>query len=228
MLRPSRPMMRPFMSSADSWTTETVVSAAWPAARRCMQTDRMLRTRRSASRLVSSSIWRMRRAASCLAWSSISSSSTCFAFAPDIPARRSSLRSTSLPALGERLALVVELGLAPAKRLLAPRDRVRSSIEPGAALGQSRLQGCRGVAIHARTGRGDGAMRTAVEHRRDHDCDRDERCGTDDCHRRSSRWPRGTGSISSDCYGERPSGPFADANGCHSRRRMSPGLLLAS
>ena len=56
MLRPSRPMMRPFMSSAGSWTTDTVVSAAWPAARRCMTTERMLRTRRSASRLVSSSI----------------------------------------------------------------------------------------------------------------------------------------------------------------------------
>ena len=39
MLRPSRPMMRPFMSSAGSWTTETVVSAAWPAASRCMATD---------------------------------------------------------------------------------------------------------------------------------------------------------------------------------------------
>ena len=58
MLRPSRPMMRPFMSSAGSWTTDTVVSAAWPAASRCMTTERMLRTRRSASRLVSSSIWR--------------------------------------------------------------------------------------------------------------------------------------------------------------------------
>ena len=61
MLRPSRPMMRPFMSSAGSWTTETVVSAAWPAASRCMTTERMLRTRRSASRLVSSSIARTAR-----------------------------------------------------------------------------------------------------------------------------------------------------------------------
>ena len=62
MLRPSRPMMRPFMSSAGSWTTDTVVSAAWPAASRCMTTERMLRTRRSASRLVSSSTWRTMRA----------------------------------------------------------------------------------------------------------------------------------------------------------------------
>ena len=30
MLRPSRPMMRPLRSSERSWTTDTVVSAAWP------------------------------------------------------------------------------------------------------------------------------------------------------------------------------------------------------
>ena len=75
MLRPSRPMMRPFMSSAESWTTETVVSAAWPAASRCMTTERMLRTRRSASRLVSSSIWRTTFARSWRVWSSSSLSS---------------------------------------------------------------------------------------------------------------------------------------------------------
>ena len=39
MLRPSRPMIRPFMSSEGSWTTDTVVSAAWLAARRCIATD---------------------------------------------------------------------------------------------------------------------------------------------------------------------------------------------
>ena len=32
MLRPSRPMMRPFMSSLGSATTDTVVSATWSAA----------------------------------------------------------------------------------------------------------------------------------------------------------------------------------------------------
>ena len=34
MLRPSRPMMRPFMSSFGSDTTETVVSATWSLAQR--------------------------------------------------------------------------------------------------------------------------------------------------------------------------------------------------
>jgi hypothetical protein len=34
MLRPSRPMMRPFISSEGRLTTETVVSAVWSAAMR--------------------------------------------------------------------------------------------------------------------------------------------------------------------------------------------------
>ena len=93
MLRPSRPMMRPFMSSAESWTTETVVSAAWPAAIRCMTTERMLRTRRSASRLVSSSIWRTLRAHSWRIWSSSSRSRICLACDALRPATRSSSRT---------------------------------------------------------------------------------------------------------------------------------------
>ena len=92
MLRPSRPMMRPFMSSRGSWTTDTVVSAAWPAAMRCMTTQRILRTRRSASRLVSSSTGGRARP-SCRAWSSISFSRICLACEALRPATRS--RSTS-------------------------------------------------------------------------------------------------------------------------------------
>ena len=61
MLRPSRPMMRPFSSSERSSTTDTVVSIAWPPATRCMTVERMLRARRSASCLVSSSTWRITR-----------------------------------------------------------------------------------------------------------------------------------------------------------------------
>ena len=93
MLRPSRPMMRPFMSSAGSWTTDTVVSAAWPAAMRCITTARMLRTRRSASRLVSSSIRRTRRAESWRIWSSSSRSSSCLACDALRPATRSRSRT---------------------------------------------------------------------------------------------------------------------------------------
>ena len=125
MLRPSRPMIRPFMSSAASWTTDTVVSAAWPAARRCMQTERMLRTRRSASRLVSSSIWRIRRAASCLAWSSISLSSSCLALARR-HARRAA-RACARPRRGSSASAsrsLLELGLASRERVLAALERV--------------------------------------------------------------------------------------------------------
>src|SRR6478735_1104554 len=58
MLRPSRPMIRPFRSSEASWTTETVVSAVWPDAVRWMATDRMFRARLSASSRASSSMRR--------------------------------------------------------------------------------------------------------------------------------------------------------------------------
>ena len=93
MLRPSRPMMRPFMSSAGSCTTDTVVSAAWPAASRCMTTERMLRTRRSASRLVSSSIWRTNFAPSWRTWSVSSLSRICLACDALMFATRSSSRT---------------------------------------------------------------------------------------------------------------------------------------
>ena len=95
MLRPSRPMMRPFMSSLGSCTTETVVSAAWLAARRCMATERIERTRRSASRLVSSSTARRILTESWRAWSSTSLSSACLAWPALRPATRSSARSCS-------------------------------------------------------------------------------------------------------------------------------------
>ena len=95
MLRPSRPMMRPFNSSDLSSTTETVVSTAWLEATRCMTVARMLRARRSASWRVSSSTWRISRA---LSWRSSSSSSRimiCFAWPALSPATRSSSRSWS-------------------------------------------------------------------------------------------------------------------------------------
>ena len=43
MLRPSRPMMRPFISSDGRWTTETVCSAVWSAATRWMAVTTMSR-----------------------------------------------------------------------------------------------------------------------------------------------------------------------------------------
>ena len=127
MLRPSRPMIRPFMSSAESSTTETVVSAAWLAARRCMQTERMLRTRRSASRLVSSSIWRTSRAESWRTSSSSSFSRICLAWAIERPATRSSSRRCWFLAVCELLALALEVALAVGDRLVAARRARRPS-----------------------------------------------------------------------------------------------------
>ena len=133
MLRPSRPMMRPFMSSDGSWTTETVVSAAWLAARRCIATERIERTRRSASRLVSSSTWRMIRAESWRAWSSTSLSSALLGLAGAQARRRArardvcSSRSLSSSPRARRsscAARVVELALARAR---APRCAGRAS-----------------------------------------------------------------------------------------------------
>src|SRR5436305_1611286 len=49
MLRPSRPMIRPFMSSEGSSSSETVVSEAWLAATRCSASATRLRARLLAS-----------------------------------------------------------------------------------------------------------------------------------------------------------------------------------
>ena len=56
MLRPSRPMIRPFMSSLASSTTVTVVSAVWLAATRCSASATSARARRRDSVRASSSI----------------------------------------------------------------------------------------------------------------------------------------------------------------------------
>ena len=129
MLRPSRPMMRPFSSSDLSSTTDTVVSTAWLDATRCITVARMLRARRSASRRVSSSTWRISRA---LSWRSSSSSSRimiCFAWPalrPDEP-----LQLAQLVALGvlQLLARVVEVALAVVERALALGELLRLQLD---------------------------------------------------------------------------------------------------
>ena len=59
MLRPSRPMMRPFISSLGRSTTETVLSTTWSAATRWMASEMMRLARLLASWLASSSIRRI-------------------------------------------------------------------------------------------------------------------------------------------------------------------------
>ena len=91
MLRPSRPMIRPFISSLGSSIRRVVVSLACLAASRCMATERMLRARRSASAFVSCSISCSLRAAWWRASRSTSATSSCFA----CPALRPEILSSS-------------------------------------------------------------------------------------------------------------------------------------
>ena len=162
MLRPSRPMIRPFMSSEGSCTTETVVSAAWLAARRCIATDRIERTRRSASRLVSSSIWRRMRAESWRAWSSTSLSSACLrlagAEAGDALERRRVLgaarscarlvlRQAQLARRSSSARAAVEVEHAPVERALeraaGARRAAPARLAAGQRAGRSRRDGRR-------------------------------------------------------------------------------------
>ena len=93
MFRPSRPMIRPFMSSDGSSTTDTVVSAAWLAATRWSASATRLRARRLASIRASSSSWRTLRASSCRTRSSARSRRCCFASFTVMPETRSSSAS---------------------------------------------------------------------------------------------------------------------------------------
>ena len=93
MLRPSRPMIRPFMSSEGSSTTVTVVSAVWLAATRCSASATRFRARRFDSARASSSSVRTRRASSCRTCSSPRSSSSARASACVSPATCSSSAS---------------------------------------------------------------------------------------------------------------------------------------
>ena len=76
MLRPSRPMIRPFISSDGRWTTETVCSAVWSAATRCIAVTTMSRALSWASSRAARSIARASLTASCSASSRTASSRT--------------------------------------------------------------------------------------------------------------------------------------------------------
>ena len=77
MLRPCRPMMRPFISSDGRSTLLTAYSATWSLATRSIAKVTISRARRSASSAASASTSRMVRAISWRAPFSTSASSTC-------------------------------------------------------------------------------------------------------------------------------------------------------
>ena len=89
MLRPSRPMMRPFISSLGRPTTETVVSATWSAAQRWIAREIISRAFFSASSLACCSKSLISIADSCLTSSSKDCSSSCLASSLVKPDKRS-------------------------------------------------------------------------------------------------------------------------------------------
>ena len=122
MLRPSRPMIRPFMSSDGSSTSETVVSAAWLAATRWSASATRLRARRFASVRASSSIWRTRRASSWRISSSERSSRYCLRLARRSSRRSARARELALLRLLQLLLELLECVLAVGDALLAARE----------------------------------------------------------------------------------------------------------
>ena len=91
MLRPSLPMILPFISSDGRFTTLTVVSTVWSTAHFCMARPTILRASLSALSLVSSCIFLMVSAASPRASSSIffiRSDLACSLLIPEISCRR--------------------------------------------------------------------------------------------------------------------------------------------
>ena len=85
MLRPSRPMIRPFISSLGRWTTVTVCSAVWSAATRCIAVTMISRALSWASSRARRSIDRASLTASCSASSRIASSRIPLASSADRP-----------------------------------------------------------------------------------------------------------------------------------------------
>ena len=129
MLRPSRPMIRPFISSLGRWTTVTVCSAVWSAATRCIAVTMTSRAFSWASSRARRSIARDSLTASCSASSRIASSSTPLASSADSPDTRSSATTCSWCSRVELLALVLEVALAVVDLAALLLEHVRALVE---------------------------------------------------------------------------------------------------
>ena len=123
MFRPSRPMMRPFMSSDGSSTSVTVVSAAALAATRCSASATRLRARRfaSAGGLLLELPDAPARARAGPAPRD-SSRIRCLASPVVSPEMRSSSRRCAVARLLQLLLQLLEVDLAVGDALLAPRE----------------------------------------------------------------------------------------------------------
>ena len=146
MFRPSRPMMRPFISSFGSETADTVVSAVVSAAIRWMASATIFLASRSAFRRALSRISRSVFAASACASSSIRRISSVFASWADMPAICSSRRRSSATSFSSSSSRVCTSFSRRPKSLARPThfavpllDRLRSPIERALPLADTTL-----------------------------------------------------------------------------------------
>ena len=141
MLRPSRPMIRPFISSDGRWTTVTVCSAVWSAATRWMAVTTMSRAFSWASSRARRSMARASLTASCSASSRTASMRMPLASSADMP--RHALERGDLLAVGagEVLAGLVELALAVEELAIALLEHVGALVELLVALEEPASRG---------------------------------------------------------------------------------------
>ena len=137
MLRPSRPMMRPFISSPGRCSTETTDSLVCSVATRWMARVTILRARFSPSDLASCSISRTMSAASRLAWFSIVADE--FGLGRIRGEAGDALQLPAAFGLGalELGGLPVEILLALVESLGAVFDALEFLIEPLLAVGEA-------------------------------------------------------------------------------------------
>ena len=139
ILRPSRPMIRPFISSEGSCTTETVNCAVSSAAIRCTAMATSFFASRSAVRWPSSLISRTRFAASARALSSISATSwsrASFAVSPATVSRRASASARTPEAFSRSSATPCSRDLRTVARSSSDSERrsIRSDLRSMASV----------------------------------------------------------------------------------------------
>ena len=140
MLRPSRPMMRPFISSDGRWTADTVISAVWSTITRWMAVTTTSRAFSSASSRALRSMARARRTASCSASSRTCSSSTSLASSCDSSLTRSRAAICSCRALASSSLAVSSSRSRVDQLAVALLEHVRALVELLVALQQAPLE----------------------------------------------------------------------------------------
>ena len=129
MLRPSRPMIRPFISSDGRCTTETVCSAVWSAATRWMAVMTMSRALSWASSRALRSMARAILTASCSASSRTASMRMLLASSADMFGDALERGDLLAVGAGEVLAGLVELALAVEELAIALLEHVGALVE---------------------------------------------------------------------------------------------------